>query len=393
MAKSAPVEKTVRHGSLRLDVRKYADGRFGFDYKPPGEMRIKVRLETAEKAIERAGEILGVAHGGKVERLAIDEGEYAEFLRWKAERTRKAKVADVVASFVASKTGKGRSVHHVGRLRRDLEAFSKAFPVMIGELTRGNVEKWLNARNVGPRRWNNLRESIVALHRFARREGLLGAALTGPELIERRRVESDVATYAPAELHKILAVVPREWLPFVVLGAFCGIRPMEIAPDPKSGKPPLTWGNILWAKKKVDVPAKVSKTRRRRFVPLSEAAAAFLRDRRHEPASARLCPFLRSPSDVWAKAAGVPWKPDALRHSYASYRLALTQDMAALALELGNSPAMIFTHYLDLKHEDEAREWFAIRPGKVPKAPIASPKRVRAKAVHRTQEERTVHAQ
>lgn len=393
MPKAAPIEKTVRKGSLRLDVRQYADGRFGFDYKPPGEMRIKVRLETMERAVERAGEILGAAHGGKVERLAIDEAEYAEFLRWKAERARKAKVADVVASFIASKTGKGCSVHHLGRLRRDLEAFAEAFPVMIGDLTRPNVEKWLNGRKVGARRWNNLRESIISLHRFARRERLLSAELTGPELIERQRAESDVTTYTPAELRKILAVVPREWLPFVVLGAFCGIRPMEIAPDPRSGKPALTWGSILWAKKKVDVPARVSKTRRRRFVPLSDAAVAFLRDRRDETADTRLCPFLRSPSDVWAKAAGVPWKPDALRHSYASYRLALTQDMAALALELGNSPAMIFKHYLDLKHEDEAREWFAIRPAKVPKAPIMDISAVRAKSVRRTDKARTVHAQ
>lgn len=381
MPKSAPVEKTVRHGSLRLDVRRYADGRYGFDYKPPGEMRVKVRLETLERAIERAAEILGAAHGGKVERLAIDEEEYAEFLRWKADRARKARVGDVVASFIASKADKGRSVHHLGRLRRDLEAFAADFQCMMDELTRQGVEGWLNGRKVGPRRWNNLRESIVALHRFGRREGVVGAALSGPEMIERRRVESDVATYTPAELRKILAVVPREWLPFVVLGAFCGIRPMEISPDPKNPKPGLVWGNILWAKKKVDIPAKVSKTRRRRFVPLSDVAMVFLRDRQDEPANARICPLARSPSDVWAKAAGVAWKPDALRHSYASYRLALTQDMAALALELGNSPSMIFRHYLDLKHEDEAREWFAIRPAKVPKAPIGRKKVARTKSV------------
>jgi len=53
---------------------------------------------------------------------------------------------------------------------------------------------------------------------------------------------------------------------------------------------------------------------------------------------------------------------DALRHSFASYRLALTQNMAALALEMGNSPDMIHRHYLDLKHDDEGSEWFAIRP-------------------------------
>lgn len=376
-----------------MAVRRYADGRFGFDFKPPGGMRIKVRVDSIDTAEARAKEILGAARGGTVPRYVDDPDLFAEFLQWRAARAKKAKISDVVASFIASKTGKGRSVHHLGRLRRDLESFAESFPGMIDKLTRAEVEKWLDDRDVGARRWNNLRESIVALHRFARRERILGAELTSVELIERRRVESDVATYTPDELRKIIAVVPREWLPFVVLGAFCGIRPMEISPDPKSEKPGLTWGNILWAKKKVDVPARVSKTRRRRFVPLSDAAAAFLHDRRHEPASARLCPIVRSPSEVWSKAAGVPWKPDALRHSYASYRLALTQNMAALALELGNSPAMIFKHYLDLKHEDEARKWFSIRPTKVPKTPKTSSAGVRVKPVQKAPIARTVHAQ
>lgn len=61
------------------------------------------------------------------------------------------------------------------------------------------------------------------------------------------------------------------------------------------------------------------------------------------------------------------WKKDGWRHSYASYRLALTQNAHALAEEMGNSVHMIRTHYLDLKHEDEAQKWFQVR--KVPKAP------------------------
>jgi len=49
MAKASPVEKTVRVGSLRLDIRQYADGRYGFDFTPPGEERIKVRRTTSER--------------------------------------------------------------------------------------------------------------------------------------------------------------------------------------------------------------------------------------------------------------------------------------------------------------------------------------------------------
>ena len=59
---------------------------------------------------------------------------------------------------------------------------------------------------------------------------------------------------------------------------------------------------------------------------------------------------------------GLKWKNDGLRHSFASYRLALTKDMAALCLEMGNSPSIVFKHYLDLRHEDEAERWFGVLP-------------------------------
>ena len=45
-----------------------------------------------------------------------------------------------------------------------------------------------------------------------------------------------------------------------------------------------------------------------------------------------------------------------------SYRLVLTKDIAAPALEAGNSPTMIFPHYRELATEAEATEWFGILP-------------------------------
>ena len=362
--KAAPIKSTVRNGSLRIDVREYADGRFGFDFMPSGEERKKVRCSEIESAEEKAREILGLAKGGKVERLAINEPEYVEFLRWKAEKGSGAKVATLVESFLLTKKDKGLSMHHTRQIGKDLEAFVKAFPVQIEATTRAGVEKWLDSRNVGPRRWNNIRESVVALYRFARREGIIGAQLAGAELIERKRVEVTVETYTPSELVKIINAVPREWLPAIVLGAFAGMRPQELCPEPRSGKPGLVWGNILWSKGKIDVPARVSKTRKRRFAPLLDAAVAFLSDRKGENADEPVCPRaqLSKRTGEWGRASGVPWKNDALRHSFASYRLALTLNLPALALEMGNSPAMIHRHYLDLKHDDEAAEWFGIRP-------------------------------
>ncbi len=56
------------------------------------------------------------------------------------------------------------------------------------------------------------------------------------------------------------------------------------------------------------------------------------------------------------------WKPNALRHSYASYRLADIKDAARVALEMGNSPAMLFRNYRELVTEKQAAEWFAVLP-------------------------------
>ncbi len=59
---------------------------------------------------------------------------------------------------------------------------------------------------------------------------------------------------------------------------------------------------------------------------------------------------------------GFAWKANALRHSFISYRLAKTKDIAAVALEAGNSPKMIFAHYRELCTEAEAAQWFGIVP-------------------------------
>ena len=63
----------------------------------------------------------------------------------------------------------------------------------------------------------------------------------------------------------------------------------------------------------------------------------------------------------------IPWRHNALRHSFCSYRLADVKNAAQVALEAGNSPQMIFKHYRELVTEEQAKDWFAITPGNTPK--------------------------
>ena len=58
----------------------------------------------------------------------------------------------------------------------------------------------------------------------------------------------------------------------------------------------------------------------------------------------------------------VEWKFNALRHSYASYRFALTNDAGRVAGECGNSAAVVHRHYRELVKAADAERWFNVRP-------------------------------
>ena len=62
---------------------------------------------------------------------------------------------------------------------------------------------------------------------------------------------------------------------------------------------------------------------------------------------------------------------DILRHSYGTYRLPILKSADALALEMGNSPDMIFRHYRRPVNEVTATAYFDLRP-EVPPCPVSN---------------------
>ena len=58
------------------------------------------------------------------------------------------------------------------------------------------------------------------------------------------------------------------------------------------------------------------------------------------------------------------WHKNGLRHSCISYRVAQCADVARVADESGNSPAIIRSNYLRRVKPDLANEWFAVMPAK-----------------------------
>ncbi len=55
-----------------------------------------------------------------------------------------------------------------------------------------------------------------------------------------------------------------------------------------------------------------------------------------------------------------PFTRNVLRHSFLSYSPPIVKSADQVALEAGNSPAIVFKHYRELATETEATEWFNI---------------------------------
>jgi site-specific recombinase XerD len=64
------------------------------------------------------------------------------------------------------------------------------------------------------------------------------------------------------------------------------------------------------------------------------------------------------------QAAGIPRKPNALRHSFASYHLAHYGDIDALVIALGHrgSPTLLWEHYNRSVRRTTAKAFWAITP-------------------------------
>ena len=67
-----------------------------------------------------------------------------------------------------------------------------------------------------------------------------------------------------------------------------------------------------------------------------------------------------------ARAVGIEWPRNVLRHSFITYRIAKVKSADQVALEAGNSASIIFKHifkhYRELATEDAADQWFGILP-------------------------------
>ncbi len=147
---------------------------------------------------------------------------------------------------------------------------------------------------------------------------------------------------------------PEKLLPHIVISAFAAIRSAEIAR--------LEWADVLWEQGYIEIKAAKAKTKARRLVPLLPNLRAWLEPYRERTGLVCQLPNTAVRLNYLGEKAGFGWRQNALRHGFASYRLAQVQDAAKVALEMGNSPEKLFRHYRELVTPTAAQTWVNIHP-------------------------------
>lgn len=292
--------------------------------------------------------------------------------------------SELLASMVQKLTARDCQLEsYVARLACDLAPFAAAFP-NLREVSTAHLETYLHTlrtrrpRNVhgehrpagstlSKRRRDNIRNAIATLFSHAQDAGYLAPGPTPATKVPKLDKGPDIGTYTPEQMARIIAwfdANAHDYLPWIVIGAFAGLRSSEVER--------LHWSAFAWEDSVIHISKTVAaKTKTTRFVPILPALETWLRPW-HQLTEGRVVPREGSnrPSKTLSRLriamcrefGWTHWEPNALRHSYASYR-ARFHVRAVVAEEMGNSVAMLKKFYDALPPKNRATAYFdTIRP-------------------------------
>ena len=260
------------------------------------------------------------------------------------------------------------SAPHIQTRRSHLLQFAGAFQRKpFADLSARDIDRYLKNEKWQRSTRHNVRRSIVALFNYAQRKGHIERHLrTEAEMSEQIRFDTkSPLIYSVAEMRAVLQNAAYEAVPFIVLGAFAGLRFEEMQR--------LDWSDIRTEDGVIRLSRKITKTSRERLVPIQPNLRAWLAPYRSlrgnlvdslNISRAMLREKLRGA----ATAAGLNWIANGLRHSFASYYLALTEDPGKTSLACGHSVDVLQSIYRAITVGGNpitkflAEDYFEIRP-------------------------------
>lgn len=314
-----------------------------------------VGLSSSER-LEAAHVLLEAKRRGLTMRQVWDD-----FLRMSEDVPTEIVTLDkAIAVCCQAKTDANLRPRYVKTLRYGLEKFARGRETMpIHQVTLKTIKEWISAI------------SVVSTKRTASRHiGTLFSFALRQQWVRENPIKQLEPIRVDQETPEILTVRQSarvilwtqknrpDLLAYVALALFAGVRPMEILG--------ISWNDVKLDDGVVVVDSAASKTRQRRIVHLQPAALEWLIVAKKLGST---LPMLEEHfADILPELARFlgfdRWPHDVMRHTAASNLITLTQDAGAVALELGNSVAILLRHYRELVTRKDAARFWALRPGR-----------------------------
>lgn len=276
-----------------------------------------------------------------------------------ADRAKSWTVDEAAETWLASREQKGRSEGYLRGAKIRLARFRQTYGgTSMADISTPDVDAWVNELGLGPQSRCNFLTVLSSLFSYATKQG---RSPRNPVVnVERPDVVRDEpGILTPQEFTRLLHELPDDTVPYVVLSAFAGLRPMEVRR--------LNWQDINFQTGLITVKSGTSKTKRRRTVPLMDNLRAWLEPLAQDDGPvvplADLTIRQKRIKPARERAGLKHWPHDCLRHSAASYWLQIEGDAARVALWLGHTQEVLHEHYKGLLSDPaHAAQWFAIKP-------------------------------
>lgn len=361
--------REYRHSATHpyyLDLRPFGQGRKFFKTKAEADSerlrQITLREKGGRDAVGLApAELVTITEArASLAKYGKSIRDAADFYIDHLERIRRCNVtvAQLADEVLAAKKRDGLSPLYLTDLRKRLSRFAQDFGSRpIASVTVEEVDDWLRNLDCAPKTRANFRANVGVMFSYAKQRRMIDSnpveQTSAPKLIDQAP-----EIFAVEELTTLLntatSVAP-DVVPMLAIGAFAGLRDAEIKR--------LDWSEVNLPRGFIEVKAKKAKSARRRLVRIQPNLAAWLSP--FAALSGAVAPnnSRKKIDRVCHEVRLTRWPLNGLRHSFASYRLAATNDAAAVASELGHtSTKMLYANYRELVLPEEAERYWRIVP-------------------------------
>jgi integrase len=289
-----------------------------------------------------------------------------------ADREKRAASKTFRAAFDAFEARTGRSKDYNDSVRHTRAKVQHLLDKKIVDVSVGDLENAL--KGLSPSVHNLRVNRLRTVFGSAVKKGWLESNPADRLELIKSKKKDEVEIYHAADVKRLLDDAlknDKELVPFLVVAAFCGLRPEREAFN-------LEWKDIHLDDKSPEVLVRpeLSKTRRKRNVPLSDNAIEWLKAAGVKK-SGRICDFsdttlIRKRAKNHERTASedqaaVKVVKDGLRHAFCSAHLVEHDNITKSLLASGHTDSKVFWgHYYRAMSKEEAAEYWTIKPEFVP---------------------------